>query len=157
MLKSKEQYLLNALEPVAQAHGVEIVTVEILSTKKSHTVSVYIDVEGGVSFDELSKAQEWVNEVIDKLDPFPNAYILEVSSPGIDRPLRTSEHFARFIGSTAVVKMATAVNERTSFTGEIVAVENDCAQLKLEGGEIVVLPVQNMKKANIKGVIDFSR
>ena len=89
MLGKKEQQLLDALAPRAAEEGVEIVTVEVAGAKKAPTIRVYIDVEGGVSFDELSAAQAWINDLMDELDPFPGAYTLEVSSPGIDRPLRT--------------------------------------------------------------------
>ena len=96
MLTAKEQKLLDALEPTAAASGVEIVTLEIMGSKKAPTIRVFIDTEEGVSFDELASAQVWINRIMDEIDPFPGAYMLEVSSPGIDRPLRTKEHFARF-------------------------------------------------------------
>ena len=104
MLSKKEQQLLDALAPRAEQEGVEIVTVEVAGAKKAPTIRVYIDTPDGVSFDELSSAQAWINDLMDELDPFPGAYTLEVSSPGIDRPLRTAEHFARFVGDTAVLK-----------------------------------------------------
>lgn len=88
----------------AASEGVEIVTLEIVGSKKAPTIRVYIDAAGGISFDELARTQAWVGDVMDELDPFPGAYMLEVSSPGIDRPLRTPEHFARFAGETVTVK-----------------------------------------------------
>ena len=104
MLTAKEKSLLSALEPRAASEGVEIVTLEIVGSKKAPTIRVYIDAAGGISFDELARTQAWVGDVMDELDPFPGAYMLEVSSPGIDRPLRTPEHFARFAGETVTVK-----------------------------------------------------
>ena len=101
MLTGKELKLYNALAPYANDKGVEIVTVEVVGSKKAPTIRVFIDCEGGVGFDELSSAQSWINDVMDELDPFPGAYTLEVSSPGIDRPLRTLEHFQRFEGEKA--------------------------------------------------------
>ena len=104
MLTAKEKKLLAALEPHAAEEGVEIVTVEIVGSKKAPTIRVYVDAPEGVSFDVLASSQAWINKIMDEIDPFPGAYMLEVSSPGIDRPLRTLEHFARFIGEQAVVK-----------------------------------------------------
>ena len=98
MLSAKERRLLEALEPLATAHNVEIVTVEVVGSRKAPTIRVYLDCDGGIGFDELAASQKWVNELMDELDPFPGAYTLEVSSPGIDRPLRTPEHFQRFAG-----------------------------------------------------------
>ena len=62
---------------------------EIVGSKKAPTIRVFIGTEEGVSFDELASAQVWINRIMDEIDPFPGAYMLEVSSPGIDRPLRT--------------------------------------------------------------------
>ena len=87
MLTGKELKLYNALAPYANDKGVEIVTVEVVGSKKAPTIRIFIDCEGGVGFDELSSAQSWINDVMDELDPFPGAYTLEFSSPGIDRPL----------------------------------------------------------------------
>ena len=87
MLTAKEKSLLSALEPRAASEGVEIVTLEIVGSKKAPTIRVYIDAAGGISFDELARTQAWVGDVMDELDPFPGAYMLEVSSPGI-RPHR---------------------------------------------------------------------
>ncbi len=155
MLSNKEQYLLDALEPRAQLENVEIVTVEIVGAKKAPTIRVYIDTEQGVSFDELSSAQEWINDIMDGIDPFPGAYTLEVSSPGIDRPLRTVAHFARFIGSNAVVKTKSPVQGRSSFTGTIDAVDNEAVTLMCDGQQATI-PFEAIKKAHLKGEISFS-
>ena len=96
MLSKKEQQLLDALAPRAEQEGVEIVTVEVAGAKKAPTIRVYIDTPDGVSFDELSSAQAWINDLMDELDPFPGAYTLEVSSPGRCAPRSTSR------GSSAI-------------------------------------------------------
>lgn len=154
MLTAKEKSLLEALEPRAQQEGVEIVTIEITGAKKSPTIRVYVDSPEGASFDVLASTQAWVNDVMDEIDPFPGAYTLEVSSPGIDRPLRTVEHFERFAGDTAVVKMSSAESGRSNWTGVLLGVEDECVLLEVEG-ERVSLPLSNIKKAHIKGVIEF--
>ena len=155
MLTAKEKRLLAALEPHAAEEGVEIVTVEIVGSKKAPTIRVYVDAPEGVSFDVLASSQAWINKIMDEIDPFPGAYMLEVSSPGIDRPLRTLEHFARFIGEQAVVKTISPVEGRSSFTGTIIAVADDAVTLDVDGAD-VALPLDNIKRAHLKGTIDFS-
>ena len=155
MLSGKERQLLDALSPRAEAEGVEIVTVEIVGAKKAPTIRVFIDTPGGVGFDELASAQAWINAIMDELDPFPGAYSLEVSSPGIDRPLRTLEHFARFAGQTAVVKTSRPLDGRSSFAGAIVSAERDEVVLDVDG-EHVAIPFDGIKRAHLKGTIDFS-
>ena len=154
MLSHKEQQLLDALAPAAAQNGVEIVTVEVVGSKKSPTIRVYIDTDAGVGFDELSSAQVWINEIMDRIDPFPGAYMLEVSSPGIDRPLRTSEHFARFVGERCVVKTSSPVDGRSTFSGTIAGVRDEEVTIDCDG-ERFDIAVSDMKKANLKGTIDF--
>lgn len=155
MLTGKEKSLLEAMEPRAASEGVEIVTVEIVGSRKAPTIRVYIDAPGGVSFDELARTQAWVGEMMDELDPFPGAYMLEVSSPGIDRPLRTPEHFQRAAGETATIKTRGPVEGRSSFTG-IVRGFSDGAVLMEVDGQSAAIPYDQIKKARVKGTVDFS-
>ncbi|MBQ9002264.1 MAG: ribosome maturation factor RimP [Eggerthellaceae bacterium] len=154
MLTKKEQSLLDALEPMAKAEGVELVTLEIVGAKKAPTIRVFIDTDKGVGFDELASAQSWINEIMDEIDPFPGAYTLEVSSPGIDRPLRTAEHFARFTGERAVVKTTSPVDGRSSFTGEIVSAGEASVSIDCEG-TVFEIPFAQVKRANLKGTVNF--
>ena len=154
MLTAKEQALLGALEPRAREEGVEIVTLEVTGARKAPTIRVYIDTEDGVSFDELSVAQAWINDIMDEIDPFPGAYMLEVSSPGIDRPLRTPEHFARFAGQTAQVKTKGPLDGRSSFTGTIVSADEEAVVLDVDGAQVSV-PMDVIKRAHLKGTVDF--
>ena len=154
MLTKREQFLLDSLEQHAVEHGIEIVTLEIVGAKKSPTIRVYIDTEHGVGFDELSSAQSWIGELMDELDPFPGAYMLEVSSPGIDRPLRTLEHFDRFSGEKAVVKTTKPLDGRSSFSGTLKGTQEDKVLIECDG-TIFEVPYEAVKKANVKGAIDF--
>lgn len=154
MLTHKEQSLLDALEGRAAAEGIELVTLEIVGAKKAPTIRVYIDTDHGVSFDELSSTQAWMGEIMDEIDPFPGAYTLEVSSPGIDRPLRTIEHFERFAGEQCVVKTTSPVDGRCSFSGTLRGVVDGNVMVEVEGGEYAI-PYESVKKANVKGTIDF--
>ena len=154
MLTGKEQKLLDALEATARKEGIELVTLEIVGAKKAPTIRVYIDTDHGVSFDELASAQAWINDIMDEIDPFPGAYTLEVSSPGIDRPLRTPEHFIRFIGETAVVKASSPIEGRSNFTGVIQGATEDHVTIDCDG-IVYDIPFAQVKRANLKGTIRF--
>ena len=156
MLSNKEKQLLGALEPHAAQEGVEIVTIEVVGSKKSPTIRVYIDTDHGVSFDELSAAQVWINGIMDEIDPFPGAYTLEVSSPGIDRPLRTPEHFERFAGDEAYVVTNGPIEGRSRFTGTLAGfnAETECVLLDVDGARCDI-PLADIKKAHVKGVVEF--
>ena len=155
MLSAKEQAILRALEPQAQQEGIEVVTVEVVGAKKSPTIRVYIDTPEGVSFDELSQAQSWIDGIVEQLDPFPGAYMLEVSSPGIDRPLRTPEHFNRFAGETVNIKTRGPIEGRSSFTGTLEGFADGAVRLSVDE-QPVAIPYDVIKKARVKGTVDFS-
>ena len=155
MLTRTEQRLLASLEAQAGEHGIEIVTVEVTGARKSPTIRVYIDTPDGVGFDELAGAQEWINEIMDSIDPFPGAYMLEVSSPGIDRPLRTPEHFERFTGETAVVVLRAPHEGRAKWTGKLAGFDDGAVLLEVDG-IVERLPYDDIKKANIRGTFDFN-
>ncbi len=154
MFTATEQKLFDAI--CARNPGdVEIVSLEVTGAKKAPTICVYIDTENGVSFDEITAAQKWINELMDEIDPFPGAYTLEVSSPGIDRPLRTVEHFARFAGQRAYVKATQAVDGRSAWTGIILSATEEEIRMNVDGTEYTI-PFNLIKKANLKGEISFS-
>lgn len=154
MLTAKEKQLLAQLEPLASEHNVEIVTVEVIGSKKSPLVRVYIDTEKGVSFQELTESQEWIGALMDRLDPFPGAYTLEVSSPGIDRPLRTPEHFKRFCGEEVSVRTVEPVAGSMNFKGLLKDGEHDSIVVE-RNGEDFEIALDNIKRANVVGKIEF--
>lgn len=155
MLTAKENQLLEALLPKAQDEGVEIVSLEVVGARKAPTIRVYIDTPNGVSFDELAGAQEWINQIMDDLDPFPGAYTLEVSSPGIDRPLRTLEHFQRFAGETAVLILSTPYDGRGKWTGKLAGTDGDDVLLEVDG-HTEHIAYDDIKKAHVKGQVEFN-
>ncbi len=153
MLTAKEKMLLDALEARAAQEGIEIVDVEVVGAKKAPTVRVFIDAEGGVSFDVLSGAQAWIGDILDELDPFPGAYTMEVSSPGIDRPLRTLEHFQRFAGDQVRIRTIEPIDGRANFKGTL-SVDGDILEVA-DAGEVFRIPFDTVKKANLVGQIGF--
>ena len=146
--------LIEKLEPVACKEGFELVDLEINGQQKSPVICVYLDKEGGISLDDIAAANFWVGAAIEKLDPFAGAYILEVSSPGIDRPLRTKEHFERFLDSKVVLKTK-EFDRRSKWTGVLKGVKEDFVLLEVEKG-LVSLPFDSIKVAHVVGTIDFN-
>jgi ribosome maturation factor RimP len=155
MLSKKEQQILDALEPYATKSGIEIVTIETLGAKKSPIIRIYIDAPDGVTFSVLSSSQAWIGEVLDSIDPYPGAYTLEVSSPGIDRPLRTLGHFSKAIGEQIKLKTSEPVSESRNFKGELVSVNEEAIELKREDGNTFCIPFDVIQKANVLGKVEF--
>jgi ribosome maturation factor RimP len=144
------------LEPVAASHGFELVAVEQAGGRKSPVIRVLLDREDGIDLDAICTANRWVSEAIDADDPVHGPYTLEVSSPGVDRPLRKREDFARFAGETVTVKAKPAGAGRSAWTGTLVGIEGDDVVLDVEG-ERVAIAYDSVQKARLKGVVSFNR
>jgi ribosome maturation factor RimP len=155
MLSKKEQQILDTLEPYAKKSGIEIVTIETLGAKKSPIIRIYIDAPDGVTFSVLSSSQAWIGEVLDSIDPYPGAYTLEVSSPGIDRPLRTLDHFTRALGEQVKVKTSEPVSESRNFKGELTSANEEAIEVKREDGHTFCIPFSVIQKANVVGKVEF--
>ena len=157
MVKSKlEQQVIDALEQVSEAHGVDIVDVEVVGATKAPCVRVRIDRLDGeaITLDEVTANNAWVSDVVEGLDPFAGSYTLEVSSPGLARPLRRPSDFARFVGED-VELTTTAMEGRRSYKGAIAAATDACVTIQPEGEDAVTIAFDEVKKCTLKPVFDF--
>ena len=148
----QELQIVEALEARAASRGIDIVDVEIVGAKRAPVVRVRIDHADEslptISLDEVSAQNEWVNEVIDEIDPFPDSFVLEVSSPGLARPLRKVHDFERFAGER-VQLTTTATEGRRKFTGELLGMQDGNVRLECDG-ESFEIPFDEIKSCKIK-------
>ncbi len=155
--ESTEKVILDRLDQLAAEHGIDIVAVEIVGATKNPCVRVRIDHADPeaptISLDEVAGETEWISAAIDEVDPFPAAYTLEVSSPGLDRPLRRESDFARFAGET-VALTTLAVEGRRRFTGTLLGISEGTVELDCDG-EKVAIAFDQIKKCTLKP--DFSK
>lgn len=147
--------LTGLLRPAAEEHGFDLVCVETGGHAHAPLVRVYLDREDGLGIDDLTAANEWIMPLLDGVAETANEYTLEVSSPGIERPLVTLEHFRRFIGTDAKVQTSAPVEGRKTFTGRIEGVEGD-AVMMLVDGETYSVPHGVISKARLRVEIDFA-
>jgi ribosome maturation factor RimP len=122
--------LVDALSPVLESSGLELVDVVIGGAH----VQVVVDRPGGVDLDALAEANREVSRVLDQIDPIPSAYTLEVSSPGLERRLRTPAHFARAIGETISVRTLPGASPARRIRGVLTAADDEGCTL--EGPEV---------------------
>ena len=142
-------HLTGMIRGAVEGLGFELVGVEYLSRAKAgHLLRIYIDSASGISLDDCEKVSHQVSGVLDVEDPISGGYALEVSSPGLDRPLFEKAHFERFAGHVARVKLNTAVNGRSNFKGPIVGVEGNELLLEVDG-EPVQLPLAQLASARL--------
>lgn len=147
--------LTELIEPEAQVHGFELVAVEIVGGRGTQVIRVLLEREEGTDLDAIGSASRWVSDLIDEADPITAPYVLEVSSPGIDRPLVKLHDFDRFAGQDVRMKVLRG-EKRASVNGVLLGVEGDDVVVEVEG-ERVCVPYGTIQKARLKGVVDFGK
>jgi ribosome maturation factor RimP len=129
--------------------GYEALGVEHLSRGRGHALlRVYIDHADGITLDDCEAVSRQLSAVLDVEDPIPDQYDLEVSSPGLDRPLFTAEQMARYTGSRARVRLAVKRDGRRRFDGVIAGVGDDNLRLEVDG-EDIELPLDMIDSARL--------
>ena len=133
-----------------EASGIELVHVEMAGTKRDQVVRVYIDKEGGVTLDDCSRVSQEIEAVLDAEDLIPARYVLEVSSPGIERQLYSLSDFARFAGKLAKVGTKTELNGQRTFLGRIREVDGQRIVFDDRTAGEVTIEYADVERANLK-------
>lgn len=144
--------LIAALEPLAAEHGLDLVTVEIAGEHRHRVVRVFLDREGGIDIDAIVDANPWISDALDQVKELSGPYTLEVSSPGIERVLRTREHFARFAGDRVTVRTQVPVEGRSRFTGQLRGIDGDDVVIQVDA-ETIRVPLKDIHRARLKADI----
>ncbi len=133
------QHLQDLVSGVVVPLGYELVGVELLSRNKAgHLLRIYIDAEKGIGVDDCTKVSHQLSGVLDVEDPISGEYALEVSSPGLDRPLFELPHFEQFVGRLVRVKLNMAVAGRRNYKGTITSVAGSAISLLVENETVQV-------------------
>ncbi|TRX56538.1 ribosome maturation factor RimP [Thalassomonas sp. M1454] len=143
-----EQKLTEMLRPSVEMTGVELLGIEFISAGNNSVLRLYIDHENGIDVDNCADVSRQVSAVLDVEDPISSEYNLEVSSPGVDRPLFEKAHYLAVVGETIEVKLGMPQNGRRKFKGLLEAVEGDNLVVIVDGQDYE-LPLGNVDKANL--------
>ena len=134
--------------PVVEDIGFELIDVEYLSVSGRWILRLYIDKEDGVTIDDCVSVSRELGDLLDVKDVINNEYVLEVSSPGLDRPLKREKDFIKFIGNKIKCRIAAPVNGQKNFSGLLKEFKESNILLKTESG-VVELPLEGIEKANL--------
>lgn len=149
-LKELEIRVREIIEPVIMSLGIRLDYMELNKVRGNLLLRVFIDKEGGVTIDDCELVSHEIGAVLDVEDPIPASYTLEVSSPGLDRPLRNPEDFKRFSGKTIRVTTYSPVDKQTFFIGDIIEAGDNDVVLLLPRDRRVVIPYSNISKARLE-------
>jgi ribosome maturation factor RimP len=130
--------LIAQLEPVLNDSGYELVEVEFVPGAGGGTLRIYIDSPEGIDVDDCGDVSHLVSALLDADDPFPGAYSLEVSSPGLDRVLRTPEHFGQFVGSRVKVELQVARDGRKRYTGVLRKADGEQIEMDVDNFSVSI-------------------
>ncbi|MUK89877.1 ribosome maturation factor RimP [Ornithinibacillus sp. L9] len=118
------------VKPILEDKNLELVDVEYVKEGKNWFLRVYIDKEGGVDITECGEVSEKLSEKLDEVDPIKEAYFLEVSSPGVERPLKTKEDFASNVGSNVYIKLYEPIDGEKEYQGILQSFSNDMVTIE---------------------------
>jgi ribosome maturation factor RimP len=141
--------------PILESLGMELVDVEFARAGRDGVLRLFIDKEGGVALDDCADVSRELSAILDVEDVIPGHYSLEVSSPGLDRPLKKPADYERFVGR--LVKVRTfeglpddAGNKRKTFIGQLLGLVDGNVAMKLSEGQSASIPLEKIAKANLE-------
>ena len=131
-----ETRVLPLVLPIVEEMGLELVDLEFVKEGANWYLRIYIDKENGVDINDCEAVSKAVEAKLDAEDPIEQAYVLEVSSPGLDRPLKKEEDFARFAGEIIDVKLYQAMNGKKTLEGKLIGLEYGVIVMEEDGKEV---------------------
>ena len=147
-MATKHAALHALIEPVVAAMGFELWGIDHISQGKHSRLVIYIERESGVSVEDCADISRQVSAVMEVEDPIPGEYRLEVSSPGMARPLYSLDQFTRYQGHHVALKLRVAFDGRRKYQGLLAGVEGDEVLLQLEGEEYC-FPIESIDSAHV--------
>ena len=148
-IKNIESKTYELIEDYLESLGYEVVFVEFLTEQKGRVLRIYIDKENGVNIDDCVKVNDLISPILDVENFIKSSYNLEITSPGLNRPLRKKEHFCKVIGEKIKVILKEPIEEnRKNFKGILIKVNDTSIILSLDNKEFDI-PFKNIKKANL--------
>ncbi|MBK5211881.1 MAG: ribosome maturation factor RimP [Coriobacteriia bacterium] len=130
--KELKEQMIALLEPLAEESGYELVDIDISGSMSNPVIAVMLDHPQGIDLEKIVTANEWVDAALDEADFIGSSYILEVSSPGINRPLRKAEDFVRFSGSDVHIKIDAPKGKQANFKGVLKGIDKDAVRIECE-------------------------
>lgn len=152
MKKNVQQEITKLAAPVVETLNYELVDVEFIKEGTNWYLRIYIDKPGGITIDDCQAVSEQMSEILDKKDPIEQSYYLEVSSPGLERPLKTERDFIKYKGELVEVKVFQPIDGKKLFEGELVGLIDNKIVINDSGNEI---EFEKDKVAIVKRAIKF--
>ena len=148
-----EKKLSDMFEPVIESMAYELVCVELTGSGNGTILRVYIDADKGITVDDCKAVSYQLSGILEVEDPLQSQYALEISSPGLDRPLVKPEHFKQFVGDLVKIRSTEAVLGRKNFKGILESFDGEYLCVAVDN-EVYEIPFDLVEKANLVPVLD---
>ncbi|MBI5746520.1 MAG: ribosome maturation factor RimP [Nitrospirae bacterium] len=145
-----EEKVMGIAKPIVDSLGYELIDVEYLAGGNRAKLRLFIDKEGGVTLDDCEKASRYIGYALDVEDPMPTPYVLEVSSPGLDRPLKKPSDYERYKGRLVKIKTKAPVNNQMVFIGRLSGIINEKVEIKLDGEKALSISLDDIRLARLE-------
>jgi ribosome maturation factor RimP len=145
-----EQKAESILGPLLEAEGYSLVYVEYKREQRGWVLRALIDREEGITLDDCARVSKEFGQLLDVEDVIPSSYYLEVSSPGLDRPLTKEEDFVKYSGRKVRIKTKDQIFGRRNFKGDLIGYTEGKVMVRVEGSEVFAIPLSSILKANLE-------
>ncbi len=157
-MKKSESYeakCTELLEPIVEKNQLELVDVEYVKEAGNYYLRAYLDKPGGITIDDCELVSRALSDLLDKEDFIEDSYILEVSSPGLDRPLKKDKDFGRSIGEAVELKLFKAVDDIKEYEGELLSFDKETVTIGLDDGQEKIFERKNLAMIRLAFDFDF--
>ena len=137
------------IEGILQGTGLELVDVQYRREAWGWVLRIFIDKKGGITIEDCTTISRQAGDLLDAKNLIPQAYQLEVSSPGLNRPLKSEEDWKRFIGETIILKTSCPIEQRKNFKGKLIGYNNGTIVMDIDGKHCSI-PYKIVEKANVE-------
>lgn len=142
MAKRRTEEIVKDLAlPITNKYQLELVDIEYKKEGPNWYLRLFIDKPEGVNLEDCQLVSEHLSEILDEIDPIEQSYILEVSSPGLDRPLKTAKDYEKFKNSTIEIKLYTPFNGKKEYIGKLIGLVNHHIHLEVNNHERIEIPI----------------
>lgn len=148
------EFVKEIAESEIEKLNIELIDVEFLKEGPRKILRLYIDKRGGVGLDDCEQVSRLIEPLLDEKDPINEPYVFEVSSPGLERPLKTQKDFIRHEGELVEVRLYAPINNRKTYEGNIVGLEDKILKISMEDGSIMNFDMKDVSK--VSRVIKFN-
>jgi ribosome maturation factor RimP len=138
------------IKPVIESEGLELFDLKLLEGGNQSFLRIFIDKDGGVTLDDCQNVSTQVGAILDVEDIIDCHYILEVSSPGLERPLKKEEDFVKYTGETIRLSLFSPLNDKKKFTGKIIDFKSNTLTLELKKDGKINIPYDMIKNAKLE-------